>query len=405
MTLDTATRPLAPTAKFPIGSLVLLGIAVFVTVTAETLPAGLMPEMAADFGVDSVQIGLLISVWALTVIVTSIPLTRLFARFDRRLVLGVALAGFAVANLATALSPDYGFAVATRVLGAVTHGVFWAIVIVYTTSLLTPKQLGRGLSIVTGGVTAAAVVGFPSGAALAQLVGWRVAFVVLATVSLLIAAAILVKMPARRPEPATTAQRSAGFRRDPSLPALLAFGAASVLIALGQYATFTYVRSYLEGAAMIDAEWSAGLLFIYGLAGLGGVAVAGFVADRFPRGGLVVATAAFAVVFAVLTFAAGSLVSVIIALVVWGAAFGAVLPLLQTAQMRAATERTRALASAGMMVLFNVGVAVGPWLGGVVGGQRAPTMTTAMSAVVMVIATVAGVVGMTLLGHRTDGRR
>lgn len=398
---DTTTRSNPVATRFPLGSLALLGVAVFVTVTAESLPAGLMPEMAADLGVGSAQIGLLISVWALTVIVTSIPLMHLFARFDRRLILSGALAVFALANLATALAPSYGLAVATRAVGAVSHGVFWAIVVVYATSLLTPDRLGRGLAIVTSGIAAATVVGLPAGAALAQVAGWRIVFVLLSIVAIAIAIAVLLRMPPYKPGNLNRERRTTGFWRDPSVPALLAFGAASVLIAFAQYATFTYVRPYLEGAAAVEAEWSAGLLFVYGLAGLGGVAAAGLVADRFPRGGLVVAVGLFAAVFTALTVAPGNLPVVVVALVVWGAAFGAIFPLLQTAQMGAATERTRTMASAGMMVLFNVGVAAGPWIGGMLGGADAPTATTAMSAVVMLVAAGAAAGGMSLVGRRS----
>ncbi|MGB4779743.1 MFS transporter, partial [Microbacterium sp.] len=155
--MATETLPAArpSTTPLPRGPLLLLSFAVFLTVTVETLPAGLMPEMAADLGTTPERIGMLISVWALTVIVTSIPLTRLLNRVDRHVVVAASLALFALANLATALAPTVGVALATRVVAAVAHGVFWATVIVYATSLLPQSQWGRGLAIVTAGGTAA----------------------------------------------------------------------------------------------------------------------------------------------------------------------------------------------------------------------------------------------------------
>ena len=155
MSTSTASVPTTATSapRFPLGALLLLSLAVFVTVTAESLPAGLLPEMVAGLQTDPLGVGLLISVWALTVIVTSIPLARLTARFDRRLVAAGALAAFAVANAATALAPTYEVAVATRIAAGVAHGLFWAIVIVYATSLLAPSHLGRGLALVAAGGT------------------------------------------------------------------------------------------------------------------------------------------------------------------------------------------------------------------------------------------------------------
>ncbi len=403
MTISTASVPVAAGAvRFPLGSLVILAFGVFVTVTAESLPAGLMPEMAADFDVPPAQIGLLISAWALTVILTSIPLSRAAAAFDRRLVIGVALAVFALANLATALVPAYGLAIGSRVVAALAHGVFWAIVIVYASSLLSPSHLGRGLAIVTAGGTAATVAGLPAATLLAQAMGWRMAFAVLALGSLAIAAIVVLRMPRLIPERKSGPARKRGsLRRDPSLPAIAAFGAASILIATAQFASFTYIRPYLGQAASVDADGAAGLLFVYGIAGLVGVVAAGFLVDRFPRSALTATLVVFAGAFGVLTLWSASIGAVIAGLVAWGFAIGAVFPIIQTALMRSSTERTRTLASAGIVVLFNVGIAVGPWLGGMLGGAASPTTNTAVSALTMTVAAALGTVGVLLAARRS----
>ncbi|WP_461472457.1 MFS transporter [Microbacterium sp. HJ5] len=406
MTISTTPVPASDSAtRFPLRALTTLGLGVFVTVTAESLPAGLMPEMSADLGVSPVQTGLLISVWAATVILTSIPLARATVRFDRRLVVAGSLAAFALANVATALAPTYEVVVGTRVAAAVAHGVFWSVVIVYATALLSPSHLGRGLAVVTAGGTAATVVGLPLAALLAQAWGWRPTFVILASIALAVAAAVVRDMPSHfTPRPAST-DRDRGFWRDPSLPALAAFGLAAILIAIAQFASFTYIRPYLEISASIEAEWAAALLFVYGAAGIVGVAVAGFLADRFPRASLTGILVLFAAVFAVLTVAASSAAVVVGALVAWGFALGAMFPLLQTTLMRVSTERTRTLASAGIVVLFNIGIAVGPWVGGLTGGDTTPTATTAVSASAMVVATAIGVAGLVLAGRRMQGDR
>jgi len=401
MTISTTSAPAsASVARFPLRALLILSFGVLVTVTAESLPAGLMPEMSADLGVPPLQIGLLISVWAVTVIITSIPLARATARIDRRLVIGVSLAIFALANVATAFAPVYGFALAARVAAAMAHGVFWAVVIVYASALLTPSHLGRGLAIVTAGGTAATVVGLPLATVLAQAWGWRITFVALGAVALVVGAVVLRGMPRHVPVAPSAEARAGGFWRDPSLPALAAFGAAAILIAVAQFASFTYIRPYLEISASIESSWAAVLLFVYGAAGMVGVVVAGFLADRFPRAALTAILVLFVAVFTVLTVAAASIVAVVAALVVWGFALGAMFPLLQTTLMRVSTERTRTLASAGIVVLFNIGIAVGPWLGGVTGGDTSPTATTAVSASAMLVATAVGLVGLVLSGRR-----
>ncbi|WP_100814484.1 MFS transporter [Microbacterium lacus] len=401
-TSTAAAQTSAPVSRFPLRALLLLSFGVLVTVTAESLPAGLMPELSADLGVSSAQIGLLISVWALTVIVTSIPLTRATARFDRRLVIAVALAAFALANVATAFAPGYEFAFATRILAAIAHGAFWAVVMVYATALLSPAHLGRGLAIVTGGGTAATIIGLPLATLVAQGLGWRAAFVGLGAIALLLGAVVVLKMPPYLASTATHGERSSVFR-DPSLPALAAFGIVAVLIATAQFASFTYIRPYLEVSASIEAGWAAGLLFVYGAAGLLGVVAAAVAADRYPRGSLLVVLIVLVSAFVALTVASRSLPTVIVALMVWGFALGAVFPLLQTILMRTSTPRTRNLAGAGIVVLFNLGIAAGPAIGAVVGGAESPTSITAASAVAILIAAGFALAGFGL-GRRRDRR-
>jgi DHA1 family inner membrane transport protein len=364
MTTDTLPTVAAePRARLPIGPLLLLSFAVFLTVTVETLPAGLLTEMSGDLGASADEIGMLISVWALTVIVTSIPLTRALRRVDRRLVVSGALVVFAAANLATAFSPTLAVAMGTRVAAAVAHGVFWAVVIVYATSLLPRSHWGRGLAIVTAGGTAATVIGLPLGTALAQAAGWRWAFVVAAAAALLAGVVIVLVMP-RAAAAASAADEPAPSGRDRSLVPLLVFGLAAILIATGQFTSFTYIRPYLETAAGFEPVWAAPLLFAYGAAGLVGVALAGILADRMPRAALTVTVGLFVVAFAVLAVVPAQPAAVVAALAVWGTAMGALFPLLQSTLMRVATERTRMLASAGIVVFFNVGITIGPWLGG-----------------------------------------
>ena len=401
MTSSTTSVALSETSvsRFPLGALLLLSLGVFVTVTAESLPAGLMPEMARDFGVDPLRIGLLVSVWAIVVIATSIPLTRATRRIDRRIVVAVSLAVFAVANVATAFAPTYEFAFATRAVAAVAHGVFWAIVIVYASSLLSGAQLGRGLALVTGGGTAATVLGLPVATALAQLTSWRVSFAVMGIGMLLLAAVVYRRLPRSVVEPVAAAHREP-LRHDRSLPPLIAYGIAGLMIGLAQFLSFVYIRPYLAESAGIADGWASALLFVFGAAGMAGVAVAGSLADRFPRTALTATLLVFVAAFAALAVAPHATVVVVVALALWGAGTGAMFPLIQTALMRAASDRLRDLASASIVVLFNVGIAGGSWAGGQLTATYGPTANMAVSAVVVLLAA-----GLTAVGAGLAARR
>ena len=397
----SVTLPETSVSRFPLGALVLLSLGVFVTVTAESLPAGLMPEMARDLGVDPLRIGLLVSVWAIVVIATSIPLTRATRRIDRRIVVAVSLAVFAVANVATAFAPTYEFAFATRAVAAVAHGVFWAIVIVYASSLLSGAQLGRGLAVVTGGGTVATVLGLPVATALAQLTSWRVSFAAMGIGMLLLAAVVYRRLPRSVVEPVAAGER-APLRNDRSLPSLVAFGIAGLLIGLAQFLAFVYIRPYLAESAGIADGWASALLFVFGAAGMVGVAVAGSLADRFPRTALTTTLLVFVGAFAALAAAPHATVVVVIALALWGAGTGAMFPLIQTALMRAASDRLRDLASASIVVLFNVGIAGGSWAGGQLTATYGPTANMAVSGAVVLVAAGLTALGATLASRRVD---
>ncbi|GAA5196051.1 MFS transporter [Microbacterium jejuense] len=401
--MTTSTAPAAvsspPAVRLPLGALLLLSLGVFVTVTAESLPAGLMPEMAADLGVDPLRIGLLVSVWAVVVIATSLPLARATRRIDRRVVVAAALAVFALANVATAFAPSYEFAFGTRVVAATAHGVFWAIVIVYASSLLAGSQLGKGLAIVTGGGTAATVLGLPAATALAQVTSWRLSFAAMGIGMLVLAAVVLRRLPRSVVEPLPAGAR-APLRHDRSIPALLAFGIAGLLIGLAQFLSFVYIRPYLADAAGVADTWASVVLFVFGAAGMAGVAVAGILADRFPRAALTATLVVFALAFAALALFPGRIEVVVIALALWGAATGAVFPLIQTALMRAASDRLRDLASAAIIVLFNVGIAAGSWAGGQLTAAFGPTANPAVSGVAVLLAAVLTAVGAVLASRR-----
>ncbi len=403
MTTSTASVALPSTAapRLPTSALLLLSLGVFVTVTAESLPAGLMPEMAAELGVDPLRIGLLVSVWALVVIATSLPLTRATRSIDRRIVVGASLAVFALANVATAFSPTYAFAFGTRVVAAIAHGVFWAIVIVYASSLLSPQQLGKGLARVTGGGTAATVIGLPAATAVAQLTNWRVSFAAMGVGMLVLALVVVRRLPRSVVQPPPPGGRHR-LHRDRSLPAVLVYALAALLLGFAQFLSFIYIRPYLGDAVGIPDAWASALLFVFGAAGMAGVAFAGVLADRFPRTALTAVFLVFAAGFAVLALVPGSVIAVVGALVLWGLATGAVFPLIQTALMRAASDRLRDLASASIVVLINVGIATGSWAGGMLTASFGPPANMGVSAAAMLVAAVVAAFGARLLSAATS---
>jgi predicted MFS family arabinose efflux permease len=132
--------------------------------------------MSESLHVSEAQIGLLVTVFAFTVVITSTPLTALTKRWPRHgMIVGI-LVVLAVSNLLTAFAPDYAFVVFSRILGGIAHGMFWSIVGAYAGHLVPKEQIGRAVSITLGGGTLAFVFGVPLGTFAGHVFGWRLSF-------------------------------------------------------------------------------------------------------------------------------------------------------------------------------------------------------------------------------------
>ncbi len=159
-----------PKQPFPLAKLLVIAGAIFVCVSSEFLPTGILPEMAAGVGVTEAQAGLLVSVFAFTVAISTIPLTRLTHRYPRKWLMVATLAIFALTNVVCAIAPDYTVLVIGRVLGGLAHGVFWAVTTPYAARLVRPGQVVRATSITIAGGTLAFILGVPMGAAIGHAV-------------------------------------------------------------------------------------------------------------------------------------------------------------------------------------------------------------------------------------------
>lgn len=362
-TTDSAARSSTPT--FPWLGLIVLAVAVFLSVTGEMLPTGLLPDMSSDLGVSEPLVGLLVTVFAFTVVLTSAPLTGLTRRLPRHALLVAAIVVLGLANVLTALAPNYGFVVASRVVGGMAHGLFWAIVGAYAGHLVPKEQIGRAVSIALGGGTLAFVFGVPLGTALGHAVGWRLAFGIVAGLTLLSAVLVWRFLPVvHRVEPGVNTAAIPAIR-DRSVMAVAIVCTVTAITMIGHYVLYTYIAPYFIEVVGTDPAAISPLLFVAGVSGLIGLVVAGAVFGRHPTRGLLIALGVVAVSVSALGAFAGSWIPALVAFIVWSLAFGMLPPLLQTRLLHAASARIRDAASAFYTTAFNVGIGGGALLGAV----------------------------------------
>ncbi|GEA86478.1 MFS transporter [Cellulomonas cellasea] len=359
-----------PADPLPWPSLVVLGAAAFLMVTAEMLPTALLPQLAAGLGVDAPRVGLLVSLWAGVVVVASFPLVRLVARRDRRTVVAAALVLLAASSGLSAAAPDYGWMVGARLVGALAVGLLWATINAHTADIVPDSRLAPAVAVVLGGATLGTVLGTSGASLVGVATSWRVPFGVLgglALVAAVLVRAVVVAAPhpaAARPAaaPRGPAARPDGARRprvvtDP----MLVVTALVALVLVGHYGAFTYITRLTERPAAALPGGTATLLLVFGTASALGIAAAGRYGTRTSAALLLSSLATAGAVLALTLVDAHPVVGVTV-VVLWGAVSGALPALAQTLILRLAGPGRRTLAGALIPVLFNLGVAAGAGL-------------------------------------------
>lgn len=346
-----------PVMGSPRGSQILLAVCVFAAICTEVLPVGLLPQIGRGLQVSPSAAGLLVSVYAVLVAVMSVPVAAFAQRWPRRTVLAVLMGTYAVSNLCFAVAPDYPVALAARTVGGVAHAGFFAVSVAAAVSLGDATRSGQAVAVIMVGNALALLLGVPLGTVLGTAVGWRWAFVVLATATAALAAAVVFVVPDdRAPLRSSATPVLIAARR----PALLVMSGVITLLALGHYTLYTYASALLQHDGIPRAGVGVAL-FGYGCGGLAGLALASLVVAHRPEQALIADCTLMSASLA-LAAAVRSPAGIVIVVVMWGAAFGALPTLTQTVTLRAAAGATDA-ATALVNATMNIGIAGGSLLG------------------------------------------
>lgn len=353
--------------RLPVGRLLVLAGAVFSTMCTQFLPTGLLPDMAADLGVAQPIVGQLLTIFAVTVAVTAWPLALATRRLPRKPLLALVLVLFALTNFACAVVPEggagYAALVGLRVLGGVLHGLTWGIAIPYTAALVDRRQLARGMTITNSGAAIAFLVGMPLTAAIGHAFDWRVSFVVMGVVILGLAVVTAFALPPVGAH--VVAAPVTGAPRDRSLLAVGIVAITVLLIASGQNTFYAYIVPWTIDAG-VEPGLASVVLFACGIAGFLGLVGTALFADRRPR--LVFRLMVSVMIAGMLALAgAGTgLVVVIVFAAVWSIGWGGLPAQFNARALHDASPRVRAVTGAVIASAFNLAIAIGGLLGGLV---------------------------------------
>jgi DHA1 family inner membrane transport protein len=373
-------------------ALLALAIGAFGIGTTEFVIMGVLPEVAGDFGVSIPTAGLLVTGYALGVVVGAPLMTVLGTKVPRKRMLMLLMGLFIAGNLLSALSPTFGMMLAGRVVASLAHGAFFGIGSVVAATLVAPDKKARAISMMFTGLTVANVVGVPLGTLIGQSASWRVTFAIVAAlgvVGLLGVARLVPEMPG--PEGVRLRRELSAFR---NVQVLLAM-AMTVLGFGGVFAAVTYIApmmTHVAGFADGSVTW---LLVLFGLGMVAGNLIGGRFADRALMPMLYVSLGGLAVVLALFTLTAHDKVASAVTIALIGGLGFATVPPLQKRVLDHA-QGAPTLASAVNIGAFNLGNALSAWLGGLVIaaglGYTAPNWVGAvLAAAALVLAVLSAV--------------
>ncbi|MFJ8753947.1 MFS transporter [Streptomyces sp. NPDC102441] len=354
-------RPAGPGTEVRPAAIAALGalmVATFCVVTTENLPAGLLPQISSGLGVSLSAVGQLVTGYALTVMLLTIPLTYATSRIPRRpLLLGLMML-FVVASLGSAAAPNFALLLASRAVTALVHAVFWAVVTVTATGLFPPSMRGRIIAAVYGASSLATILGVPAGSWIGQQAGWRPAFVALSALGLIALITVIVFLP-------TTAvgKTQVSGTTVPDTRRYVVLLVTIVLAMTGLSTAFTYTVPFLTDVSGFSTQAISPLLLLRGVAGVASVALAGNLADRHAKLATTVPVALLSVSL-IGMYLAGTVP--LIAAVLMAASGVALFTMITTltSELLAVAPGNLYIASAGGNAVFNAGTAAGAALGG-----------------------------------------
>ena len=374
----------------------------FLIVTGETLPVGLLGDVAAGVDARPSDIGLVVSWYALIAAGTALPVTRLARRYDRRRIIVSCAVAVAAAHVASALATDVAALMASRALAAVSHGLYFAVAGPAVMRLATDEARARAGGRIMVAASSALVVGTPVGTVVGQVAGWRSAMLLVAALALALSVVTARLMPPMPPHDAGSAPSESSVLSVLRSPALVLLFVVTVVGVAAHFVLWTYISPFAERFGVHDRGLGA-LLLAYGTASVTGSVLGTRMVDRRPVAAMRGATLVF--VAAILGLWASDrwdvLAAGVVAALVWGGAFSMIAVSTGLAVLRRSAGPRAETANALHGIVFQLGIVGGSALGAVAYDQgrlgELPLVTAAGGA--LALALTAGARGTRAYRH------
>jgi predicted MFS family arabinose efflux permease len=344
--------------RLPLGGLLALACAGFITILTEALPAGLLPQLGAGLGVSPALVGQMVTLYALGSLLAAIPLTIATRGWRRRPLLLIAIGGFALVNSVTAVSGSYALTLVARFLAGVFAGLLWALLAGYASRMVGERLKGRAIAVAMVGTPLALSLGIPAGTFLGAAVGWRYSFAIMTLLSLVLLAWARWKLP---DFPGERTQQRLPLGRVFTLPGMRSVLLVTLSFVLAHNILYTYIAPFLAPAGLTGSVDR--VLLSFGASALLGIWIAGALIDRWLRELTLASILLFLLAAVLLGLFGTSPAAIYASVAIWGLAFGGSATLFQTASAKTAGPAAD-VAQSMIVTVWNLAIAGGGLIGG-----------------------------------------
>lgn len=367
-------------------SLLILALSAFAIGTTEFVIMGLLPEVAVDLGVSIPGAGWLVTGYALGVAIGAPFMALATARLPRKAALVALMGVFIIGNLLCALATDYNVLMFARVVTALCHGAFFGIGSVVAANLVPANRRASAVALMFTGLTLANVLGVPLGTALGQVYGWRSTFWAVTVIGVIALIGLIRFLPIKRDEEKLDMRAELAALKGAGIWLSLSM---TVLFSASMFALFTYVAPLLGDVTGVSPRGVTWTLLLIGLGLTLGNILGGKLADRRLAATLVGVFAAMAIISTALSWTSTALIPAEITLFLWATAAFAAVPALQV-NVVSFGKAAPNLVSTLNIGAFNLGNALGAWVGGTVidqglGLTRVPLAAAALAVLALIV--------------------
>ena len=336
-------------------------IAAFIFNTSEFMPIGLLTDIAQTFHITQTTAGTMITIYSWAVMLLSLPLMILASKYSYKKILLATLFLFALGQGISAIAFSFPLLIIGRLVVACAHAIFWSIASVVAVRLVHEDKREFAMSMIVTGTSVAMIVGLPLGRMIGLLIGWRITFLMVGIISVLLLIFQTIYLPKLQTTQAFTLNELPDLLKNKQLITIYGI---SLLFASAYYTAYSYIEPFLAQVANLSNNSITLVLSLFGVAGIGGSYLFSKFYNLNRKRFILISLFCLTFVLFVLKPSAASIITLLLICVVWGMSSTAFNVACQSETILVTNEQTSSIAMSIFSGIFNLGIGLGSFIGG-----------------------------------------